>query len=314
MGAIVFLVVLLLIAVGGIAGGLLMGQRVAVLIGGCAAAFAVLFLVGTGAKSIGPSDVGIVTFGGHTVGGDRAPGWTFIWPGQTMTVWDASVKYASFEGPPSTNGHSGCLQVRIANQQQACLDVTIWYKLNRSNADSQFVQYRTLARMQQAYFSRTAVVPFFNNVFERFDPVTLASFATRPSTSGGQDVSALTRQVADDIRRVYGRAAYIQRVSVSSPQYSHTVESALETVVKAQASNNVALINERTAVATAAAAKTLAQSGNLTSNYLTHECLQMTETLAQSGNPIGSQTWTCNLFGAPGNAGVLVPGGGTGKG
>jgi hypothetical protein len=260
-------------------------------------------LIGAMYASVGTSDVGIVTAFGHTQGNDLRPGPHLVAPWDDVTIWDDSVQHTVFDGPHSKIGNTGCLVVRIAGQQAACLDVNIYWRDQPGGSDRQFVLYRTFLRLQAAYMSRGVLVQFFNNRFEHFDPVDLAS-QTAAGKTGGQDVSALTAQVADDIRTAYAGQITILRVTTSSPSYSGQVDAALEKVVTAKANYNAALIAEKTATAQATATKNL-NAQKPTTGTLLELCYQTTANILGSGGHLPA-AWTCT----GGGAGVLVNGGG----
>lgn len=301
----IFLIILFLIGSAAIAAACVMKPTSGVYRWPFAVAGAALVLIaplsivfGLVLAPIGTSDTGIVTSFGHT-DGDLNPGIHWIEPWQDVAIWDGSVQHVVFGG----GGKNGlpCLKVRIAGQQQACLNVNIWYQDNRAGADSQFVKYRTFARLQEALFSGGALVQFFNNRFEGFNPVALAT-RTGQGLQGGQDVTALTREVAADLRSAYAGQVNIIRVTTSSPQYSSTVEAALEQVVKAAAGTEVAQQQEKTAGAQAAAIGTL-NHAKANPATITQLCINTTKDIIASGGSL-PQAWTCTGS----TSGVLVSG------
>lgn len=310
MVGLVFLIALVLVGVGLLVTGVVLkgktrssgyGEKVPVMrwpyfAGG----FVVLLVTGmiftlSSFTQIGPSDVGIVTAFGHTVGDDLGPGIHFVPMWQGVTVWDDSVQHTQFDG-------NNCLQIRIAGQQAACLDVNIYWRATPAASDQQFRLYRTFGRMENAYFSQGVLVKYFNNVFEKFDPVSLAS-ATAQGKKGGATVSGLTAQVEHNMRVAYQGTAYIVSLSTGSPKFSNEVETALGRVVTSKANYNVALQNKLTAQAQAAAAKSLAQNNSLTPAVVEQNCLNITQTIIQ-GNGSLPPAWTCT----PGGSGVIVNG------
>lgn len=301
----IFLIIIGLIGIGGIAAACLMSRDSDIarwpfaVIGAVLVVIAFLSIVfGQMLTPIGTSDTGIVTSFGHT-DGDLHPGIHWVLPWQDVTIWDGSVQHIQFGG--TGKNALPCLKVRIAGQQQACLDVNIWYQDNRNGADSQFVRYRTFGRLQEALFSAGAIVQFFNNRFESFNPVALAT-RTGAGLQGGKDVTALTRDTATDLRAAYAGQVQIDRVTTSSPQYSGTVEAALEQVVKAAANTEVALQNEKTATAQAAAIKTL-NNAKASGSTNIQQCLTITKDVIAGGGQL-PQAWNC--LGSSG--GVLVSG------
>lgn len=237
--------------------------------------------------TVGPSDVGIETAFGH-VNGDLTPGIHLVAPWENVTVWDDSVQQAQFA---NTRGSSGCLQIRIAGQQSACLDVNIFWRDNPAGSDAQFREYRTFPRVSDAYMSRAVVTKFFNAVYERFDPV--AEVAA--GTTGGSTVSDLAATVLADMRDSYAGTIFIQSLSAGQIQYDPQVESALSSEIKAKANTAVAVQNEQTAVDQAKA--NADYKTNLTGTVVEQNCINMTQQQLQAGNTL-PPGWNCAGTGA----------------
>lgn len=257
---------------------------------------AVLF--GSTYTPVGTSDVAVVTSFGHT-DGDLTSGVHFIAPWKDTTTWDHSRQRTLFEG-------NNCLQVRIFGGQTACLPTVIQWQAVPAAADTQFRLYRTFLRMQAAYMSASTVVGFFNNRFETFNPITVASLQANGAT-GGTTVSGLVKQVASDMRAAYAGQINIERVTVGTPQYSNYVDTQLGKVVGAKVGLETATINAKTAIQEANAARNLQNGGHLTPLVVVQNCIDTARILAQA-NEHTSPTWNCSgLFsGAGSNASVLI--------
>jgi regulator of protease activity HflC (stomatin/prohibitin superfamily) len=248
-------------------------------LGGAAGLVLGLIILGfTLVATVGPSDVGIKTSFGH-VDGDIGPGIHLVAPWQTVTIWDDSIQQTQFTG-------KNCLQIRIAGQQSACLDVNIFWKDNPAGSDNQFRSYRTFSRVANAYTSRSVITRFFNNVFERFNPV--AEVAA--GTTSGTTVSSLAEQVLANTRHSYAGTIYIQTLSAGQIKYDSQVESALSSVIKAKANTAVALQNEQTAKDQRVANQD--EQTALTPQVVQQNCLNMTQTQLQAGNML-PQGWNC---------------------
>jgi regulator of protease activity HflC (stomatin/prohibitin superfamily) len=280
MGIIILLLILAVITAGGIIAMLMKEPRY---IGACVAggglALLVLTLLVTSLTAVGPSDTGIVTAFGHTQGGDLRPGMHLVAPWDAVTTWDGSVQSDSYAG-------SGCLTIRIAGSQSACLDVKVQWKDNPAAADAQFKAYRTFSRMADGTMSRIAIEGFFNNVFEAFDPVREASLTAAGETSGST-VTSLTRQVTTQMQAAYRGEITIVSLASGNIRYDSQVETALSSVVTAKAKTNVAVQGEQTAEAQKAAANDLA-GARLTPAVLYQTCLN--DTLEMTSP---SEAWNC---------------------
>lgn len=258
-------------------------------------------LIFSSVVQIGPSDVGIVTAFGHTVGTDLGPGIHSKAPWETVTTWDDSVQQTAFEGGSSKNIAAGCLDIRIAGQQSACLDVIVFWKDKASASDTQFRQFRTFDRVKAAYFSRGVITKFYNSVFEKYDPIALAGLG---NTSTGTQVSALTKQVLANMQAAYANVADVVSLNSGQIQFTGTVENALNREVAAKTNANVALLNKQASVYQAQAAANLQRGGNLSALVVAQNCLNVTQTIIQGGSGNLPPNWTC--LGSSG--GVIVSG------
>jgi SPFH domain / Band 7 family len=294
MGVVVLCAILGLVAVGCVIWGAAAKQPLAYLAAAVSVVIAGLILILSSLTTVGPSDVGIETAFGHTVGNDLGPGLHWVAPWDGVTIWDDSVQRTAFEG-------KDCLNIRIAGQQSACLDVIVFWKDKPSASDAQFRQFRTFPRVEAAYFSRGVVTKFYNNVFESYDPVALASQTTKAGQQGGITVSTLTKNVLANIQGAYADTADVISLNSGQIRYDQQVESALSSVVKAKASYNVALQNKATALAQSTANGYLAKAGTLTGPVVMQNCLNITQTIIQAGGHM-PPAWTCGGAGA----GLLV--------
>jgi regulator of protease activity HflC (stomatin/prohibitin superfamily) len=254
------------------------------------AGLALVILLFASINTVGPSDTGIVTAFGHVQGSDLGPGIHLLPPWDTVTIWDDSIQADNFTG-------KNCLTVRIDNQQTACAVGEVLWQDNRGNADSQFRNYRTFARVTNALVDVT-LQREMNDVFETFDPVSEASSTAKPGSALDPEVSQLGAQVQAQMQAFLSGQITIRLVSVSRLIYNPQVEAALAKVTTAKANTNVALQNEQTAIAQRAADRELQL--NLTPLVVAQNCINVTQTLSQEGNtlPIG---WSCT-----GGAGVSI--------
>lgn len=265
--------------------------------------FCLLALMSFGLASytqVGASDEFVVTSFGH-IDGVIGPGIHWTKPWQDTTPWDHSVQQLSFEGNPGKNG-GGCLQIRIALQQPACADVIVFVKDEPGAAAQQFRNYRTFQRLMSAYFARGIIARYYNNVFEKFDPVHITSLSAQGKT-GGATVTSLTTQVLASLRTAYNGTFDVTSLNTGPVHYSGAVENGLSRVVVAKANEEASVINKATAANVAAANKTLQSNGQLSPTVVEQNCLTITQTQAQDGYR-WQPGWSCTPGGS--STGVLV--------
>ena len=245
---------------------------------------------------IEPFDVGIKTAFGHTQGGDLGPGLHPKLPWETVTVWDASNQREEWTG-------RDCLRIRISGGQNACLDVVLQWRDDRSDADAQFVQYRNFGNVSRSLISRAIVTGYFNTEFEKFDPVAAAAAATceiksgqDPATAakgcvnqqGGTQVSTLVAKVLTALQTAKAGKIIVSSLSGGNIQYDTQIDTALNKLVLARQNTLTAIQDEQTALAKSQANKELQQKQTLTPEILYHECIQAT--LAMTNPPAA---WSC---------------------
>jgi hypothetical protein len=291
MGIIVFLGVLVVVFVVGLVVALITRSLTPAAVAAVAAVVLVIVLLFTSIASVGTSEVGIVTFGGHTKGHDLPPGYHAVAPWESVTKWDDSVQPSTFQGKK-------CLQIRIAGSQSACLNVKVQWRDNPAGSDSQFRKYKNFDNVTSAFMSRIAVEGFFNNVFETFDPVAEATL-TKAGETSGTTVTSLTAKVRAQMQGAYKGQITIVALSGGNISYDHQVETALNALTTAKAKTNVATQNEATALAQKAAANDLA-GAKLTPAVLYQTCLN--DTLEMTHIPAA---WNC---GSPQSLALLLNG------
>lgn len=235
---------------------------------------------------VGTSDTGVEVTYGHTVG-DLAPGPHFVWPWVSITTWDGSTQQTGWRGKDD------CLEIRVADQQPACLDVTVYWSDIRAASDTQFRQYRTFARLQNALVSRAALTQYFNNVFENYDPVAQASLTAAGKTSG-TTTSTLTATVS---RNIGGAKLYAGqlRIRVTSGQirYTNQIDTALGRVIQAKVATNVATQGVATATQQNLA-NSKYRAADLTPGALYLDCLNITQAVIKDTGRQPSLTWSCS--------------------
>lgn len=233
--------------------------------------------------TVNPSDTAITTAFGKTQGPDQGPGVHLKAPWMKVTIWDNSVLSETFDG-------KDCLVLRIMNQQTACAPVTVFWKDDPANADKQFRQFRTFARVRHFYMSRIVVGKYFNNVFETFDPVSEARSGAKIGSKDNPTVSQLAATVEKQMQAAYAGQITVKSITVGQPDYDPQVQAALNKVTTAQAATNVALQAEKTAEAIHSA--NLKIASGLTPLVVQQNCITITQVLAQEGNP-PAQGWNC---------------------
>src|SRR4051812_12737421 len=137
---------------------------------------------------VGTQDVGVLTTFGRPSGA-LDNGLHLKAPWQKVTRLDGRAQtdtYASngYNGDIQQNAQGGCVNVRIARQATACVNVTIRWQLTKGGVDYLFKNYKTNDNIRDNLLHRdlqTAV----NVAFARYDPLGLDKNgnSTQPTTS-----------------------------------------------------------------------------------------------------------------------------------
>jgi regulator of protease activity HflC (stomatin/prohibitin superfamily) len=127
------------------------------------AALTVIVLLLTMIVSIGTRNIGIETAFGKPVG-HLSNGMHLVWPWVNVTEIDAAIQTVNYTG-------NSCLDVRIANQQSACVDVSIRYRIEPDAADELFANYHsnTNQEIQDSLVARE-LHSAVNTQLETYDP------------------------------------------------------------------------------------------------------------------------------------------------
>jgi regulator of protease activity HflC (stomatin/prohibitin superfamily) len=264
---------------------------VAVLLGVIAAFFVLL----ASWDPVGTQDIGIVTSFGQPVG-HLGPGANFTAPWEQVTPMDEAIQVTDYEG-------GNCVQIRIADQQTACADAAIRWRINPAAADSLFRNYKN----STAGVTNGLITPELDNtanlVFAGYNPVALLNSPVPPGQPGNPTVPQLAQQVQAQLTAKVGGEVTIISLFIPKITYDQTVQARLNAVLAQKADTLVAQQAEQTAADQAAANRALSGSVSNDPMVLVSRCLDYLDTLAKQGlvPPAGFSCW-------PGTgSGVVIP-------
>ena len=268
-------------------------------------AFALIAVFGT-LVSVGPSDVGVETSFGKTVG-DLGPGLHFVWPWVGVTNWDHSVKIVSYGRDTNQSHPNHCLLVKIGGQQSACITLTFAYQVKPQASDALFKAYRGDQNRMHDYLVVRTLDNDINRRLEVFSPITAAV----AGNAKAEALSPYAREIENDLRHLVGGSISIPKQALVIPYVSYDggTQDRLNQIQTAKADTVIANQQKLTALAQAAAYKTLQhQLGSGGANVIAAQCVnQVMEPMIKRGqNPAGVQCWP----GGSGSQGVItIPGG-----
>ncbi|MBV9292197.1 MAG: hypothetical protein JO222_07085 [Frankiales bacterium] len=224
--------------------------------------------------SIPTQDIGVVTVFGHPEGA-LSNGLHLKAPWARITTLDNAIQtdtYASngFNGPVQDNAQGGCVNVRIARQATACVNVTIRWQERKSGVDYLFRNYRNNDNIRDQLLHRdlqTAV----NLAFADYDPLGLnaAGDSTQPNTA------ELARTVQTQLTAQVGPWINVSRVFIPLFNFDADTQKRLNLLQTQVAQTRVAQQSEQTAAAQAKANRILAQSVSNSPGVLVSKCLDI---------------------------------------
>ena len=226
---------------------------------------------------VGTQNIGIVTSFGRPVG-HLSNGLHFIPPWDSNTDMDESVQITDFEG-------GNCLTVRIAEQQTACLNVKVRWRIQTGAADALFRNYKgSTAGVQDALLT-PELQNVANNTFDTYNPVALLNSTAPEGSPANPTVPQLGQQVEKALKTEIGTDVNIVSLFTPNVTYDDSVQARINSVTSQKAETLVAQQSEQTANAQAAANRTLASSlsGNNSASALEQNCLNILNQMVKQG-------------------------------
>lgn len=257
-----------------------------------------IFLLFASLTIVGTHDIGVLTTFGRPDGA-LSNGLHFKAPWQNVTKLDGRIQtdtYASngYNGSDQQGAIDGCVNVRIARQATACVNVTIRWQLDQKGVDYLFKNFKTNDNIRDNLLHRdlqTAV----NVAFSRYDPLGLDKngMSTQPSTG------ELAQQVQTSLDQQVGEWLQIQKVFIPIFNFDPDTQKRLNQLQLQVAQTRIAQQAEQTATAQAAANRALRESVSNDPNVLVSKCLDILAESVQKGMALPAG-FSC--FGSTGTA------------
>lgn len=259
------------------------------LVGVALTVYSFTFTVGTKEEAI------VTSFGttvGHTGSGIHLKG---FW--EAVHTMDAAIQtdtYASEKSDTKGASASGpCIQTRIANQQVACVDISIRWRIKPNSSDELYRDYRSFDHVRNSLVTRELKAAV-NQQLSAYNPLNAITAGT-PASGGGKNPT--NAQLGTDIRRQMG-AEIGNRIDVLSAivsfiGFDQETQARLNQLQQQLALTRVAEQRQATNDAEAKANKALASSVNSSPNVLVSRCLDDLDTMVKQKQPIpaGFSCW-----------------------
>lgn len=264
----------------------------------------VLFTLVSAYNPVSTKNEGIVTSFGST-SGHLSNGFHLIWPWQKVHEMDAAIQTDSHDA-------DACINVRIANQQTGCADISIQWRINPDAADSLYKDFRSFEHVRDALVTRR-LTQAMNQVLGTFNPLDSIGDTSSGSGVSKETLVALAGQIRAELDKEVGAKAptlaerRIEVISVLMPivKFDQATQDRINQLQQQVALTRIAKQSQKTATAQAAANRNLAASINNSPNVLVARCLDIVDAMVKAEQPVpaGLSCW-------PGGSsvGVLVPG------
>lgn len=270
-------------------------RRFVRLIASGALALAVLFTLIASIQVVSTKNVGIeVAFG--RVDGHLSNGLHFTAPWVSVTEMNAAIQTDSF-----TNAQ--CIEVRIANQQTACVHVSIRWRIEPGAADSLFQNYRTFDQVRDSLVTRELRAAL-NNQLTNYNPLNSIQVSATPAANyvGNPSLTEIAGKVTAQMRSEIGSDINVINTIIPFMSFDSATQARLNQLQQQEAKTRIAIAAQQTAQQQAIANQSLAASVNNSPGVLQAQCLDNQEQIIKNGdNPL----FSC-LPGTGGSTNVVV--------
>ncbi|WP_084557830.1 SPFH domain-containing protein [Hamadaea tsunoensis] len=291
MGAFVFLIVLMIIAIGGIVLSFRLAlpsvkgkpapnraARLALRAGSTLVLLiAVASLFATSAQIVPTRTVAVETSFGKPVGTLRN-GFHFVPPWAGVEQFDATIQTLKLSG--EQGDHPGVL-VRLANAATARVDVTVQWQIDpNANIVELYSDYRNFDNIQDNVVKRQ-LASALNGVFERYDPLVSLTKVGGEQTP----LSSLADGTRQQLAAAMPPGVVIRSVTIPSVRFDDNIQAKINQYLAAVAETQIAEQRQKTAEAQKKANDLLAAANN-TTGVLYQNCLDMVERMVKDGREL----------------------------
>jgi hypothetical protein len=251
---------------------------------------AVLCVLGSTIRTVSTKNVGIEVVYGKT-SGHLGAGLHVVAPWTSVTEMDAAIQTDTYAGGDSTTTDTNtaggpCITVRIANQQTACVDLSIRWRINPDAADELYQNYRQFSNVQDSLVHRQIVVAL-NRQLADYNPLNTISVVTASANyAPTPPLSAVSAAVQKDMTKELGNQIEVLSVLVPIMHFDQATQDRLNKLQQQEAQTRIAIAAQQTNAAQAVANNDLTQNVDLSPAALESRCLSLLqEALGRGMNP-----------------------------
>jgi regulator of protease activity HflC (stomatin/prohibitin superfamily) len=229
---------------------------------------AVMTLLASMVNVVPTKTVGIVTeFGKPT--GELSNGLHLTAPWATVHQFNAAIQTDTYLNK-TDQGSNACVDVRIANQSVACVEVTIRWRIKPHSAPVLYRDYRNFEHVRDSLVTRE-LRSALNNEFASYDPLGLLQSGQVPAdvldAAGGAVQKRLTSEIGDQVD--------VLSVIIPIVNFDQSTQTNINKYQVALAENRITAQQVITAQNQAKANEALAASLKNDPGVLTSKCLDI---------------------------------------
>lgn len=243
-------------------------------------------------RTVGTKEIGIpLTFG--------KVGTTHYGPGVHLTAPWTLIR--EMDGAIQTDDHldKACFNVRIANQQTGCAEVSLQWRINPAYVDYDYKNYRSFDHLKTQLVDRK-LFSAVNDTLASYNPLNTIAATTKKNPLPSYQ-NAIFRLMRQKVKDVNGRPL-IEILNVQLPivHFDAETQSRVNQLQQQVALTKIATQEKETNKAKAAANAALATK-SLSEVVLVSRCLDDLESMVKSSQPVpaGFSCW-------PGGSGIGI--------
>lgn len=267
------------------------GKVVGFSIAGGVLIVSLVFLLFASIVSVGTKNLGVETAFGRPVGSlDNGLHWKAPW--ESVTELSDKVQTDTYATDPGGKQQQGavatCINVRIARQATACVNVSIRWQIKETGVDYLFRNYQDNANITDNLVLRDLQTAMNENLVT-YDPLGIDTNGNNTnlalSAASGNSVSA---EVLKQMQSEIGTYIDVQAINIPLLQFDGATQDKINQLLQQIAATRVAQQAQQTATAQAAANQALAASVDNDPNVLVSKCLDILKEAVDKGMSPGA--------------------------
>ena len=246
------------------------------------------------ATIVSTKNVGVETSFGRPNAQTLTNGFHMILPWNEVTEMDAAIQTDNH----IKDANPGCIGVKIAHQAQACVNVSIRWRIVEDTANTLFQDYREFSNVRDSLVTRQLSAEL-NATFETYDPLAV----NESGASTAPDLASLSDTVTKNLQGKVGDQINVLSVIISLVNFDDATQNRINQLQSEIANTRIATQAVKTAAQQALANQALAASLSKDPNVLVSKCFDLMNDMIVKGQalPVGFSCWP------GGSSAVVVP-------